>query len=109
MPSITKELKAGLLLLAAELPEEKALVGQVVTGAQAMSENPLSRQKTGQPLDPDARYRRLVPTGSVNHGKRLVRAYERGGRNNVLAYCKKYIEPQRYEDFAAKLSALVPA
>lgn len=109
MPSIIKKLKAGLLLLASHLPEEKSLVGEVATGAQCLAENPASQRRDGRAIDPQASYRRLVPKGQVNHGRRLVKAYEQGGRAGVLAYCKKYIEPQHFDGFATKLSQLVPA
>lgn len=109
MPTITKELRAGLQLLAAAMPEDTCLQGERISGRELLQESPLARAAGGKAIDPRATYRRLVPKGKVNHGRRLVRAYERGGRAGVLAYCQQYIEPAQFAAFSAKLSKLVPA
>jgi hypothetical protein len=109
MPKLTAQLRAGLVLLAGVMPEQKELVGERATGAQILADNPLARLKGGLPLDPKQTYRRMVAKGPVNHARRIVRAYETGGRAGVLAYCKPHIEPENFALFSAKLSELVPA
>ena len=104
MPNVSKKLRAGLVLLAAEIP-----VRQKLLGSQLLKDNPLARMPDGSAIEPQQLYGQTVDTGTVNHARRLVRAYEAAGRAGVLAYCQPHIEPEHFGLFSAKLSELVPA
>ncbi|WP_151087375.1 hypothetical protein [Hymenobacter baengnokdamensis] len=110
MPKLTQELRAGLTALAAELPAQTYLIGEVVSGQQLLDENPGKTKLTGGgEVDPKQTYKRLGNPHPVNHARRLLRAFERAGRAGVLAYCKPHIEPANFGLFSTKLSELVPA
>ena len=107
MSKLTKKLRAGLLLLAGQLPETLITTREKVDGATLLAEG-IGRMANGAKVEPKARYSRAVQKVPANHGRRLCTAFERGGRAGVLAYCRPHIEPDKFEMFSAKLSELVP-
>ncbi len=108
MPTLTKELKKGLTLLAGKLPETTEPFKEKVTGAQLLKEN-ITHLPTGEAVLPIGGLYRREAQRPVNHARRLCAAYEQRGHAGVLAYCTPYIGPENLALFSAKLSELVPA
>lgn len=110
MPTLTKKLRAGLILLAAVMPDDTYRAREIVTGRDLLEEKPDRLQlSNGSEIDLEKLYKRPGTPRSVNHERRLCRAFENNGRDAVLAYCKRYIEPEKFAGFAEKLAELVPA
>ena len=107
MATLTKKLRAGLVLLAGVMPAATYTAREVVTGHQLLADS-VTTLPNGTLVDGLSLYKRPVQL-PLNHERRLCRAFEQQGRAGVLAYCKQYIQPEHFEAFSAKLSELVPA
>lgn len=107
MPNLTKKLRAGLLLLAGQLPETLITTREKVDGRTLLTEG-IGLLPNGAKVDPWAKYSRAVQKVPANHGNRICKAFEQSGRAGVLAYCGPHIEADKLELFSAKLSELVP-
>lgn len=103
---LTKELRKGLTAVAECFPATTENFREVVLGQQLLDEH-ISKLPNGQPVEAKQLYQRDGPR-SVNHGRRLCKAYEKKGRAGVLDYCRPHIEPEHFAAFSAKLSELVP-
>ncbi|AMJ65038.1 hypothetical protein [Hymenobacter sp. PAMC 26628] len=108
MATLTKKLRTGLALLAGVMPEAASKIFEKVTGETLLAEG-VTKLADGTPIQRFRMYRRATMQGAVNHERRLLKAFELEGRAGVLAYCQKYIEPEHFGSFAAKLAELVPA
>jgi len=107
MPTLTRELKKGLTLVAGKLPETTEPFKQKVTGETMLAEGK-THLHDGKAIKKGYLYSREAQR-PVNHARRLCAACEQRGRAGVLAYCTPYIEPEHLTAFSAKLSELVPA
>lgn len=107
MPTLTKQLKKGLTLLAEHLPETTEPFRENVTGETMLAEGK-THLHTGKPIKKGYLYGREAQR-PVNHARRVCAAFEQRGRAGVLAYCTPYIESEHLALFSAKLSELVPA
>lgn len=109
---LTKELRKGLTALADCFPATTENFREVVLGQQLLDEGTILLPGTielpkGKPVEAKLLYQRDGQR-PVNHGRRLCKAYEGGGRKAVLDYCQPHIEPENFAAFSAKLSELVP-